>query len=594
MSQIWNVREGEPVGSGYTLTDRIGAGAMGQVWRAADRDGEPVAIKILRTELAGDAGVVNKFLQERQLLQRVAGPNVVAVRDLVAEGSNLAIVMDLVDGHDLRAELVRRGTFTPADAALLLSGVLNGLAAVHAAGIVHADIKPENILLDGATPRISDFGVSRFVEEAATTTSTVIGTPEYLAPEVADGSSPTITSDLYAVGIMAYELLCGVTPFAGGSPLAVLRRHVEQAPTRPAGIPDPLWELIDGLISKNPDDRPTSAAMTRAALGSIAASLAGLPAARKLDAPPPPTVLFLPTMTVAHAAAPGAAAAGPAPSGRKRWVWVAAAAAALLVLGGGTAVALSMRSKQVPAAAAAVDTPSETPTQSDTPSPTVTPTPTPTVNTVPAVTGLQVARATTLLAGEGLTPTIGEVVDDTQTDGIVTIQDPAAGAPFPADSKVTLTVARRSVATNLDDLSPVQQDGYNDGNHAGTAVVNGKSYTRAVSFAVQESTGYTYSVQYDLGRDYQTFTATVGLSDASASNATVRLEVLADNRSVYSKDFSLGQTDTVKIDVSGALRLDFKVTLLTKADQYSTLVMGDPQLFGLPGVVPTPSPTPTY
>jgi serine/threonine-protein kinase len=142
-----NGSDGRPLGSEYTLHDVIGHGSMAEVYRAVNRDGDPVAVKVLRSELGSDAEVVSRFIRERSILTGLNAPNVVRVRDLVAEGGTLAIVMDLVDGPDLRAELLRRRTLPTADAVQLAVGVLRGLAAVHAAGVIHRDIKPENILL---------------------------------------------------------------------------------------------------------------------------------------------------------------------------------------------------------------------------------------------------------------------------------------------------------------------------------------------------------------------------------------------------------------------------------------------------------------
>jgi len=283
----------EPLGSAYVLDELIGRGGMGEVWRGHRRDGRTFAFKLMQPQLAEDPTVVSRFLRERSILTQLDSPFVVPVRDLVAENGRLAIVMDLIDGSDLRRELAARGTFAPGEAAALTSDILRGLAAAHALGIVHRDVKPANVLLEPAAagrlrPRVSDFGVAMFTEDGTrlTHSSGVIGTPAYMAPEQADhGDGVSWAADLYAVGVVLYELLCGVTPFVG-RPMAVLRGHAERTPGRPDGIPDPLWEMISRLLAKNPADRGPGAAAAADFLAWLAPQLAGHPPAPRLTVPP--------------------------------------------------------------------------------------------------------------------------------------------------------------------------------------------------------------------------------------------------------------------------------------------------------------------
>jgi hypothetical protein len=272
------------LGSGYILQEALGRGAMGEVFAGTIRaTGEPVAIKILRPEFVSDPGIVARFVQERTILMSIADPHVVRVIDLVIEGDTLAIVMELVQGPDLRRQLRSWRTVPPAQALHLTGQLLDGMAAVHAAGIIHRDIKPENVLVDTSAgwPRLklTDFGVARLSYGASLTKLTgVIGTPEYMAPELTEHNRATPAADVYSAGIVLYEMLCGRTPFAGGHPLAVLRRQADQAPPVIPGVPAELWDRIAWMLAKDPESRPGSAAEAYAELVPLESSLASWPA----------------------------------------------------------------------------------------------------------------------------------------------------------------------------------------------------------------------------------------------------------------------------------------------------------------------------
>jgi serine/threonine protein kinase len=274
----------QPLGSRYVLHELLGRGAMGQVFRGTVRgSGAAVAVKVLKPELVSDSEVVARFFRERSILTSINDPHVAQVLDLVVEGDTLGIVMELVQGPDLRRYLRARGTLPSAEAVALTGQLLQGLTAVHAAGVVHRDVKPENVLVStvrgGVVLKLTDFGVSRLSYGASLTKVTsLIGTPEYMAPELADHDTATPAADLYSAGIVLYEMLAGRTPFAGGHPLAVLRRQVDQAPPPVPGVPAELWAEIESLLAKDPRARPGSAA---AALGRLA------PLQHRLDGIPP-------------------------------------------------------------------------------------------------------------------------------------------------------------------------------------------------------------------------------------------------------------------------------------------------------------------
>jgi serine/threonine protein kinase len=257
------------LGSRYVLDDVIGKGASGQVWRGHDVDGHMFAFKLLRDSIADDPDSVARFFQERKILTGLQHPNIARVRDLVAEGDTLALVMELVTGGDLRGYLKSRGTLPPDEACELTAQIADGLAAMHADGIIHRDIKPENILIDTSTgapiPKITDFSIARIVSTAQQSTM-MAGTPSYVAPELFDDKPPTIQSDLYSLGIVLYELLTGVPPFRSDSLLSMMKMHATEPPPRPPGIPGDIWLVISSLLAKDPADRQSGAAATVLAL----------------------------------------------------------------------------------------------------------------------------------------------------------------------------------------------------------------------------------------------------------------------------------------------------------------------------------------
>jgi serine/threonine protein kinase, bacterial len=252
------------IGSRYTANQILGRGSAGTVWLGEGPEG-PVAVKLLREDLASDQELVGRFVQERTALLGLEHPNVVSVRDLVVDGNDLALVMDLVRGTDLRTRLDRERRLAPAAAVAIVADVADGLAAAHAAGVVHRDVKPENVLLDmqgplgpgGSHPALlTDFGVAKLIDSPRRTRATkIIGTPDYLAPEIVEGLPPRAAVDIYALATVLYELLAGFTPFGGGHPGAVLRRHVTETVVPLPGIPDELWQLLVQCLAKAPASR---------------------------------------------------------------------------------------------------------------------------------------------------------------------------------------------------------------------------------------------------------------------------------------------------------------------------------------------------
>jgi protein kinase-like protein len=241
---------------GYTQLRELGAGASGRVVHAVhDATNTPVAIKYVSAELLAAPGFRERFREEARLLGTITDPNVVTFYDYVEQADGAAIVMELVDGVTLRRVLDAGGAMAPEVALVLLKGSLRGLAAAHAAGVVHRDYKPANVLvrLDG-TSKLADFGVA--VRAGATVPAE--GTPAYLAPEQWRGAPPSPLADVYAATVVCFECLAGRRLFAA-SDLTELSRAHQEAPVPVDAVPEPVRQLIGHGLAKDPAARPASA-----------------------------------------------------------------------------------------------------------------------------------------------------------------------------------------------------------------------------------------------------------------------------------------------------------------------------------------------
>ena len=253
----------------YRLERELGQGGMATVYLAEDlKHHRKVALKVLRPELAATLGP-ERFLREIQIAAQLQHPNILAVHDSGEAAGFLYYVMPFVEGHSLRERLEKEGELPVPEAARILRDVADALSAAHEKGVVHRDIKPENVLLTGRHALVADFGVAKAVSEATgrqtlTTAGVALGTPTYMAPEQA-AASPHIDAraDLYALGVMAYEMLTGQPPFSAPTPQALLAAHVTEPPLevtqRRATIPAPLAQLIMRCLAKKAADRPQTA-----------------------------------------------------------------------------------------------------------------------------------------------------------------------------------------------------------------------------------------------------------------------------------------------------------------------------------------------
>lgn len=274
-------------GGRYQLSSRVAIGGMGEVWQATDLViGRTVALKILKDEYLGDPGFLERFRAEARHAALVNHEGIANVFDYGEEDGSAYLVMELVPGEALSTMIEREHTL-PVDKVLdIVAQTANALQAAHAVGLVHRDIKPGNLLItpDGRV-KITDFGIARIADQVPlTATGQVMGTVQYLSPEQASGHPASPSTDVYSLGIVAYECLAGRRPFTGESQVAIAMAHInDQPPALPGTVPEPVAALVMSCIAKKPADRPATAAnLARAAQalrrGDVAAATVAVPA----------------------------------------------------------------------------------------------------------------------------------------------------------------------------------------------------------------------------------------------------------------------------------------------------------------------------
>jgi serine/threonine-protein kinase len=274
----------------YRVEAYLAQGGMATVYLGTDtRLDRTVALKIMHAELASDEDFVRRFVAEAKSVARLSHPNVVTVYDQGADGRTLYLAMEHVPGRTLRDLLTERSALRPREALDILEGVLAGLAAAHTAGIAHRDVKPENVLLgNNYSIKVADFGLARLLTDATHTKSgMLIGTAAYLAPEQVAGGRADFRADVYAAGIMLFELLTGRQPYTGDTPLTVAHRHVNEVVPAPSslvpGLPAALDSLVALATSRDPELRPADAGQF---LRAVSGARHGLPP----DVSPPPAL----------------------------------------------------------------------------------------------------------------------------------------------------------------------------------------------------------------------------------------------------------------------------------------------------------------
>ena len=426
------------LGDRYDVGQVIGRGGMAEVYEGTDRRlNRRVAIKVLRPDLARDPMFQERFRREAQSAAGLNHPNIVAIydtgEDLIGDGSSQVsvpyIVMEFVDGVTLRHMLNNGPRILPERALEVIAGVLAALDYAHRHGIVHRDIKPANIMINtNGDAKVMDFGIARAMSDAATSvtaTSAVMGTAQYLSPEQARGELVDARSDIYSSGCVLYELLTGVTPFNGDSPVAIAYQHVNEPPKPPSSldhsIPSSLDSITLGALAKSPSNRYQTAAEMRT---DVERSIAGMPIMSRQNNATEAIVMNPPTTAIPVVEGfPGSVAVAPTKksSNRARWFFTGFAtvlAASLIFLLGDNLFNTG-----------------------------------PTTVAVPNVKAQTVEEATLALTKVGLVVgTQTPQADDNAPKGTIIGQDPASGELLELGQAVNLVVSAGKDQTSVPDL----------------------------------------------------------------------------------------------------------------------------------------------
>ena len=253
----------------YTLIEKIGGGGMADVYRAKDEKLERyVAIKVLKEQFADDEEFVKGFRRESYSIAKLNHPNIVSIYDVGVDEINSIkkyyIVMELIEGHNLKDEIRAKGKLNVSESINLITSIARGLYNAHQKGIIHRDVKPQNILLQAnSEPKVTDFGIAQGVSKTTMTTNNdILGSVHYFSPEQASGKRTDERSDIYSLGIVFYEMLTGQLPFDGETPVGVALKHIQEQMTKPSSINPSVPKEIDSIIlkmtMKDPDDRYSS------------------------------------------------------------------------------------------------------------------------------------------------------------------------------------------------------------------------------------------------------------------------------------------------------------------------------------------------
>lgn len=460
----------------YELAQKIGEGGMARVYAGRDlRLNRRVAIKIPHAHFVGDADFLDRFRHEAQAAAMLSHPNIVDVYDVGKDGDIHYIVMEYVEGVDLKALIAREAPLPVARAVAIAEQLARGLAVAHRAGMVHRDIKPQNVIInEGGQARITDFGVAKsHLSTALTETGVAFGTVDYLSPEQAQGRPATAQSDIYSLGIVLYEMLTGRLPFSGDSAVVVAMKHVQEEPVSPRRlnpqIPASLELLVLRAMAKDPAQRPRSAqefAQQLAGYGQLSQQETmvnpafGSGAAGKPPAPPPARPASLNGSGATGRVSIPPPRSAPARVSRQEGLGCGIFLVGMLLLASVLGVVWLFSSGALNSLFAGFGVGSPRPTSelgvTASPPPPGTPSPTPDLRVaVPDLTGLTDTAAQQALRQLQLVPTQLSATDPAVAQGLVIRQEVAPNTLLAPGAVVTYTISLGPQLVSVPDVQGV-------------------------------------------------------------------------------------------------------------------------------------------